>query len=345
MHYNLLGRTGLFVSELCLGTMTMGGRGYWEVIGTLGITETENLIKTFHEAGGNFIDTADGYGFGHSEELVGAALKKLGIARHEWVVATKGMLRMGPDPNNVGLSRYHITRAIDASLSRLQLDHIDLYQIHGVDALTPLEETLRALEDAQRAGKVGYIGVCNMPAWMMAKANGIADQMGWARFVSSQNYYSLAGRDLEHEIIPYTQDSGMAVLPWSPLAGGFLSGKFRANEANPEGARRSTFNFPPVNTELSYKLVEVLAGIAHEIGATIPQVALAGLMKQKGVTSVIMGAKTEAQLKDNLGASAVKDLLTADHLAAIDAASKPEVQYPYWMMERQHAARTPGNTF
>ncbi|MBT9145983.1 MAG: putative oxidoreductase [candidate division WS2 bacterium] len=212
-----------------------------------------------------------------------------------------------------------------------------------MDPLTPIEETLSALDDAQRAGKIIYTGVSNLPAWTIAKFNGIATQMGVRPFASTQNYYSLAGRDLEYDILPFANSEKVAVLPWSPLAGGFISGKFRKAQTSPEDSRRAKFDFPPVNLEKAYQIVDVLESIANELECTIAQVALAAIMVQKGVTSTIIGVKTTEQLIENLKSSEVKTKLTADHLAQIDAVSKPETIYPYWMMERQIQGRSPAN--
>ena len=228
MRYRLLGRTGLYVSEICLGTMTYGGKGRWEVVGRLGVAEAQAQIRAALEAGVNFIDTADVYSEGESEKIVGEALGNLGLPREDLVIATKVRVRMGPQPNRVGLTRVHMMNEIDASLRRLALDHIDLYQIHGVDQITPLEETLRALEDLVRSGKVRYMGLSNYAAWQIMKGLGISERKGWNRFESVQAYYSIAGRELEREIIPAALDQGLGILVWSPLAGGLLSGKFKA---------------------------------------------------------------------------------------------------------------------
>src|SRR5258708_6548919 len=245
MRYNLLGRTGLYVSELCLGAMTFGGKGFWEVVGKLGAKDVENLIGTSLDAGVNFIDSADVYSEGESETLVGGALKALGRPREQVVVATKVRGRVGPGVNEVGLSRGHIFDGINASLRRLGLDHVDLYQIHGFDPSTPIEETVRALDDVVRAGKARYVGFSNLPAWLAMKAIGFAEAHDRARFQSAQMYYSIAGRDIEREIVPMARDQGVAILPWSPLAGGLLSGKFDPDKPGPEGARRTSFDFPP----------------------------------------------------------------------------------------------------
>lgn len=338
MQYNLLGNTGLFVSELCLGTMTFGGNGFWGAIGKLQQEAVNDILKTAVDQGINFIDTANVYSFGQSEELLGQGIRDLGLSRDELVIATKVRGKMGEGKNQVGLSRYHIMQQIDASLKRLQLDHIDLYQIHGVDPLTPLEETMRGLEDVVRSGKVRYIGCSNLPAWLVMKANGIAEKNGWTKFVSTQNYYSIAGRDLEREIVPMTQDQQMAILPWSPLAGGFLSGKFTRNNKPGDDSRRASFDFPPVNQEKAYDIIDVMARIAqaHE-GASVAQVALAWLLQQPAVTSVIIGAKNTEQLLDNLKTTELK--LTGDELAELDKASANAKEYPGWMIERQGGDR------
>src|SRR5579863_9369863 len=247
MRHNPLGRTGLFVSELCLGAMTFGGKGFWEAIGKLGGGEVESLVGTALDAGVNFIDTADVYSEGESERLVGGALKALERPREQVVVATKVRGRVGPGVNQVGLSRGHIFASIDASLRRLGLDHVDLYQIHGFDPATPIEETVRALDDVVRSGKARYVGFSNLPAWLAMKAIGYAEAHGLSRFQSAQVYYSIAGRDIEREIVPMAQSEGVAILPWSPLAGGLLSGKFDPDTKGPEGARRTQFAFPPVD--------------------------------------------------------------------------------------------------
>ena len=235
MRYRAFGRTGLFVSELCLGTMTFGGKGFWTAIGKLSAAEAEAMIGASLDAGVNFIDTADGYSEGESETLVGAALASLARPRDQIVVATKVHFRMGPGVNQVGLSRGHIFAAIDASLRRLKLDYVDLYQIHAYDLDTPIEETVRALDDVVHSGKVRYVGFCNLPAWLAMKALAYADAHERARFQSAQMYYSLANREIEREVVPLAVDQGLAILPWSPLAGGLVSGKFDVDKPGPAG--------------------------------------------------------------------------------------------------------------
>lgn len=340
MRYRLLGRSGLLVSEICLGTMTYGGKGRWQPIGTLGLPDVEAQIKTAFSAGVNFIDTADVYSEGQSEELVGQALKKLAIPRDELVIATKVRIRMGPGPNQVGLSRGHIVDGIHASLRRLQLDYVDLYQIHGQDVATPMEETLRALEDLVRAGKVRYIGISNHAAWQIVKAAAISERRGWNRFESIQAYYSLAGRELEREIVPMALDQGLGILVWSPLAGGLLSGKFSADDKGPEGARRTNFDFPPVDRPRAFRCVDAMRPIAQAHGVSVARVALAWLLHRPAVASVIIGAKTTDQLSDNIAATDLR--LSDSELASLEEASRLPPEYPGWMFDRQNRDRFPG---
>jgi aryl-alcohol dehydrogenase-like predicted oxidoreductase len=340
MHYRSLGRTGLLVSEICLGTMTYGGKGRWQPIGQLGLNEVEAQVRSAFDAGVNFIDTANVYSEGDSESLLGQALKKTGIPRDELVIASKVRIRMGPGPNQVGLSRGHMLDAVDASLKRLQLDHIDLYQIHGQDLLTPMEETLRGLEDLVRSGRVRYIGVSNHAAWQIMKALGISERRGWGRFESVQAYWSLASRELEREIVPMAVDQGLGILVWSPLAGGLLSGKFTGDGKGPEDARRSKFDFPPVDRPRAFRCVEAMRGIAAAHEVSVARIALAWLLHQPAVASVIVGAKTPAQLADNIAASGLR--LDAGELRILDEASRMPPEYPAWMFARQDQDRLPG---
>jgi len=341
VRYRLLGRTGLYVSELCLGTMTYGGQGFWAQIGTLPQAAVNEQVKAAVEAGVNFIDTANVYSQGESERLLGQALKDLGLPRHELVVATKATGTMDESPNGRGQSRHHLMTALDASLKRLQLEHVDLYQLHGFDPLTPLDEVLATLNDLVRSGKVRYIGLCNMAAWQVMKGLAIAEQRGWSRFESVQAYYTLAGRDLERELVPLIEDQRLGLMVWSPLAGGLLSGKYRAGAPGPEGARRTTFDFPLVDKERAYRCVEAMRPIAERHGATVPQVALAWLLSRPAVTSVIIGAKSMAQLYDNLGAARLT--LDAEALKALDEVSALPPEYPGWMLkfQGQHRAEPP----
>jgi aryl-alcohol dehydrogenase-like predicted oxidoreductase len=339
MKYRLLGNTGVYVSELCLGAMTFGGKGFWEAIGRLGAREVEALIATSLDAGVNFIDTADVYSEGESETLVGAALASLARPRDQIVVATKVRGRTGPGANQVGLSRVHIMASIDASLRRLRLDHVDLYQIHGVDHDTPIEETVRALDDVVRSGKVRHVGFSNLPAWLAMKAIGFADAHGLARFVSAQIYYSIAGRDIERELVPFAADQHVAILPWSPLAGGLLSGKFEPGKPGPAGARRTDFDFPPVDQGRLPRVLAALREVAAAHGVSVARVALAWMLTRRFVTSVIIGAKTIEQLQDNLASTDLR--LSADQIAALDEVSALPSEYPGWMVALQHRDRRP----
>jgi aryl-alcohol dehydrogenase-like predicted oxidoreductase len=338
MRMKKLGNTGLIVSELCLGAMTFGpGVGMFSQIGQLDQGAVDDIVKAAIDGGINFIDTADVYHLGQSEIMTGQALRNLGVVRAQVVVATKVLARMGIWPNQGGLSRVHIMEAIDASLTRLKMDYLDLYQIHGADPLTPLEETLDALDDCVRAGKVRYIGLCNLPAWQIAKSLWISDRQGLKRFESVQAYYSIAGRDLEREIIPLASDQQLGILPWSPLAGGLLSGKYTRKARGPQGSRRTTFDFPPVDKERAFNVIEAMQPIAAAHGASVARVALAWLLHQPAVTSVIIGARNREQLVDNLGAAELK-LEPAD-LAALAEVSALPPEYPGWMLERQGADR------
>jgi aryl-alcohol dehydrogenase-like predicted oxidoreductase len=338
MRYRKLGNTGLIVSEMCLGAMTFGtGEGMWATVGSVSQDGVTELTKTAFDRGINFIDTADFYSAGRSEELTGLSLKKLGVARDSFVLATKVLLRMGPGHNQIGLSRYHIMEGVNASLKRLQVDHIDLYQIHGRDPFTPMEETLDALDDCVRAGKVRYLGLCNLPAWEVAKSLWISDKKNLARFESLQMYYSAVSRDIEREIVPLAQDQNLAILPWSPLSGGLLSGKFSRENEKPEGARRATFDFPPVEKERLWRLLDVMRPIAQAHGVSVARVALAWLLAQPHVTSVILGAKNPDQLLDNIAAGGLT--LSPDQLRAIGEASALPSEYPQWMVTRQSGDR------
>ncbi len=334
MRYHLLGKTGLYVSELCLGTMTFGGKGFWEAIGKLGTQEVESIVGASLDGGVNFLDTADVYSEGESEKLLGAALKSLGRPRDQVVVATKVRGRTGKGVNQVGLSRGHILASIDQSLVRLGLDHVDLYQIHGFDPVTPIEETVRALDDVVRSGKARYVGFSNLPAWLAMKAIAFAEDNGLARFQSAQMYYSIAGRDIEREVVPMAQSEGVAILPWSPLAGGLLSGKFDPDKPNPEGARRTSFDFPPVDRGRLPQVLRALRGVAEQNGVSVARVALAWQLTRPFVTSVIIGAKSKEQLHDNLAATEV--VLAPEQIAALDAASALPAEYPGWMLEFQN---------
>ena len=336
MKYNLLGNTGLKVSELCLGTMTFGGQGMWTAIGALPQDEANELVKQSVDAGINFIDTANVYSEGLSEMMTGQAIRDLGLKRDDLVIATKVRGTIGTGVNNSGLTRKHILQQANESLTRLNMDYIDLYQIHGFDPLTPIEETLEALDSLVKSGKVRYIGCSNLAAWQIMKALGVSAQQHLAKFVSLQAYYTIAGRDLEREVVSMLLDQKLGLMVWSPLAGGFLSGKY-TREANAEEGRRVNFDFPPVNKDKAFDVIDVMQEIAVAKDVTVPQIALGWLLHQPVVTSVIIGAKRPEQLQDNLKAVDLK--LTADELAQLEAVSKLSPEYPGWMIERQTADR------
>jgi aryl-alcohol dehydrogenase-like predicted oxidoreductase len=338
MRHVPLGRTGLFVSELCLGTMTFGGNeGMWGQIGQLQQSDAERLVGQALDAGINFIDTADVYAGGASEQITGQALRNLKVPRDQVVVASKVFGETGPGTNMRGLTRSHILDGCKASLRRLQLDHIDLYQVHAFDPATPIEETVRALDQLVRHGHVRYVGVSNWAAWQIVKALGISERLGLARFESLQAYYTVAGRDLEREIVPMLKSEGLGLMVWSPLAGGLLSGKYGRDQQGEQGSRRTTFDFPPVDKERAWDIIDVMRKIAQARGATVAQVALAWLLYQPQVTSVIVGAKRPEQLADNIKATELQ--LAPDDLAQLDAASKLAPEYPAWMLERQGGTR------
>lgn len=340
MRYRRLGRTGLYVSELCLGTMTFGGEGgIWSAIGGLGQDTVDEMVGKALAGGVNFIDTADVYSFGVSEKLLGQSLKNLGVKRSDVVIATKVFGQMGSGPNDRGASRGHIMDGVKASLERLGLDHIDLYQIHGNDPITPIDETVRALDDLVREGLVRYVGCSNWAAWKIAKALGVAEHRDFARFETVQAYYSIAGRDLEREIVPMAESEQVGVLVWSPLAGGLLSGKFGPGSNGPEGARRAAFDFPPVNLDRAWPCVAAMREIGEARGVSVAQIALAYVLAKPWVTSVIIGARRIDQLDDNLAAAEIA--LTAEELAQLDAVSALPSEYPGWMFERQGSGRVP----
>jgi aryl-alcohol dehydrogenase-like predicted oxidoreductase len=342
MNYRVLGRTGLKVSELCLGTMTFGENFYG--IAVVDQSNANAMVARAFDAGINLFDTADVYSYGRSEEVLGQALKELSAPRDQTIIATKVRSAMSEaatagtgDVNNVGLSRQHIFAAVEHSLRRLGTDYIDLYQVHGWDVLTPIEETVRALDDLVRQGKIRYVGCSNWSARHLMKALCLAQAHDWAGFVSLQAYYSLVGRDLEHELLPLCREENIGVLPWSPLSGGFLSGKYRRDDPLPEGARRSGFDFPPIDEARGFDAVEALAKLAEQKGATVAPVALAWLLAQPGVTSIIIGANKMSQLEDNLKAAELQ--LTAAELEVLSATTAPKPIYPQWMIERQNEGR------
>jgi aryl-alcohol dehydrogenase-like predicted oxidoreductase len=339
LKYNQLGRTGLFVSELCLGTMTFGGgTGMWQAIGALQQQEADALVRQAHEAGINFFDTADVYAEGLSEQITGQAIRNLGVPRDEILLATKVYGSTNEGPNGRGASRAHITDGVKASLKRLNMDHIDLYQIHGFDSITPIEETLRGLDDLVRHGLVRYIGVSNWAAWHIMKALGIAERLNLNKPISLQAYYTVAGRDLEREIVPLLLSEGVGLMVWSPLAGGLLSGKFTRDTKGAEGDRRTAFDFPPVNKDRAFTIIDAMRPMAESRGVSVAQIALAWLLAQRVVSSVIVGAKKPEQLTDNIAATKVT--LTEAELKNLGEVSALEREYPQWMIETQGARRT-----
>jgi aryl-alcohol dehydrogenase-like predicted oxidoreductase len=331
MKMRFLGNSGIKVSEICFGAMTFGGKGYWKVIGELEQKDANELIKLSLDSGVNFFDTADVYSEGLSEEMLG---KALGNHRKEIMLATKVRGRTGKGPNDVGLSRYHIIENCNASLKRLGSDYIDLYQIHSFDPYTPQEETLRALDDLVRAGKVRYIGASNHTGWQLMKALAISDKQNLERFITLQAYYSLVARDLENELVPLCLDQKLGILPWSPLGGGFLTGKYRKGKERPKNARRSDreSQFLQFDEEKGFDIVDELERIAKNHNATIAQAALNYLLRKPGVASVIIGARTKEQLADNLKSSDWE--MTPEEVTKLDTLSMPAKVYPYWMLER-----------
>jgi aryl-alcohol dehydrogenase-like predicted oxidoreductase len=338
MEYATLGNTGLLVSKLCLGTMTFGdGRGLFKGISAVGQAGADELVKTSIEGGINFFDTADNYTEGESEKILGQSLKNLSIPRHDVVIATKVYSRVGPGRNDVGASRSHIMDGVESSLRRLQTDHIDLYQIHANDPLTPVDETLRALDTLVQQGKARYIGCSNWQAWKIAKALGISELRNLAHFDALQAYYSIAGRDLEREIIPLLESEKIGLLVWSPLAGGLLSGKFSRKNQKPADSRRTEYDFPVVDKERAWKILDVIAPIAKAHGCSAARVSLAWLLAKPAVTSIIVGAKRVGQLQDNLAAVELK--LTQGELRRLDEISVLPPEYPGWVLPFQGADR------
>ena len=331
MKMRLLGNSGLKVSEICFGAMTFGGKGYWKVIGALEQKDVNELVKLALDGGVNFFDTADVYSEGLSEEMLGKALDS---HRKEIILATKVRGRTGKGPNDVGLSRHHIIENCNASLKRLGTDYIDLYQLHSFDPFTPQEETLRALDDLVRAGKVRYIGASNHTGWQLMKALAISDKQNLEKFITLQAYYSLVARDLENELVPLCLDQKLGILPWSPLGGGFLTGKYRKGKERPKNARRSDreSQFLQFDEEKGFDIVDELERIAKNHNATIAQAALNYLLRKPGVSSVIIGARTKEQLADNLKSSDWK--MTPEEVTKLDALSMPPKVYPYWMLQR-----------
>src|SRR5215217_4992557 len=336
MEYRQLGRSGLRVSTLTLGTMTFGGGGKFANVGSTDVDGARRQVDLCLDAGMNLFDTADVYSDGLSVEILGQALAG---RRDRVLVATKARMAMGDGPNDAGLSRHHLVRSCEASLRRLGTDHIDLFQVHEWDGVTPMEETLRALDDLVRSGKVRYVGCSNFSGWQLSKALGVSDRLGLERYASQQIYYSLQARDAEYELVPAGLDQGVGILVWSPLAGGLLSGKYRRDQQGPEGSRHLTdWNEPPVrNPEQTYDVIDALVEIGEAHGVSAAQVALAWVIGRPGVCSAVVGARTEEQLADNLGAATLE--LSAEERARLDELSAPPLIYPHWHQAKTSADR------
>jgi len=338
MQYKTLGETGLLVSTLCFGAMTFhGGAGLFKMLGASNQAEADEIVKACIDGGINFFDTADVYSEGGSEEMLGQSFLNNGVDRKDVVIATKCYGRMGPGHNDVGASRKHIIEAVEASLRRLKTDYIDLYQIHGTDPVTPIEETLRALDTLVNQGKVRYVGCSNWAAWRLQRALDISEFKNLARFDTLQAYYSIAGRELERELVPLMEHSKTGLLVWSPLAGGLLSGKFDRDNQKPANSRRSEFDFPIVDKERAWKIIDVMKPIAKEQNCTVAKIALAWLLAKPIVTSIIIGARNLKQLEDNIGSVDIK--LTAEQLKKLDEVSELPPEYPNWIINFQTTDR------
>lgn len=339
MNYKSLGNTGLMVSELCLGTMTFGDKGFFKVMGGLGQQNADELVKHAVEAGINFIDTANVYAEGLSEEITGKAIRNLGLNRDDLVLSTKVMGPMGIGPNDKGLSRKHIFRQVEASLKRLNTDYIDLYQIHGLDPLTPVEETIDSLNDLVISGKVRYIGASNMTAWSLMKALDYSKYNNRKKFISLQAYYSLATRDMERELVPLVLDQQLGLMVYSPLSGGLLSGKYKRDAKDESAGRLSNFTSTlPINSDRAFNTIDILRPMAEIKGTTIAQLSLSWLLHQQAVTCIIVGATKVSQLEDNLKSLDVR--FTEDELRELNEVSKLIPEYPVAMIESNSKIKT-----
>ncbi|MBA8795787.1 aryl-alcohol dehydrogenase-like predicted oxidoreductase [Friedmanniella endophytica] len=326
MEYRQLGRSGLMVSTLTMGTMTFGGSGNFAAIGATDIDGGRRQIDMCLDAGVNLIDTANMYSRGVSEEIVGAAIRG---RRDDVLLSTKVRFPMGEGPNDEGLSRHHILNQVEASLRRLGTDHIDIYHVHEWDGLTPMEETLQTLDTLVTSGKVRYLGISNYAAWQLMKMLALADAHGWQRFVSNQIYYTLEARDAEYELVPLSIDQGLGIMVWSPLAGGLLSGKYRRNQQASEGRHLGEWSEPPVrDQEKLYDTIELVVEIADGHGVSPAQVSLAYLLTKPGVTTLVIGARKDEQLADNLAAADL--VLTTEEIDRLDEVSAPPLTYPHW---------------
>jgi aryl-alcohol dehydrogenase-like predicted oxidoreductase len=339
MKHRLMGRTGLLVSEMCLGTNTFGGVGnpYWEPLGGLDQRAATAMVGRAVEAGINFFDTADIYAAGESEERLGRALKDIKADRSEMIVLTKGGMRMGKGVNGVGSSRAHLHSALEASLKRLGTDYVDVFMVHQWDRLTPMDETMRALDDLVMAGKVRYLGCSNFAAWQVMLANGISEREHLARFEVVEAYYSIGTREIERELVPMALNQSVGITMWGALLGGVLSGKYKRGAAMPEGTRFSGGIWMPFDQDKVFDIVDAMRPIAHAHGASVAQVALAWLLHQPAITTIVFGARTLAQLEDNIAAADI--VLTADELARLDKVSAPSSEYPTWKIAEALADR------
>jgi aryl-alcohol dehydrogenase-like predicted oxidoreductase len=339
MRYRQLGRTGLYVSEICLGTMTFGTGGngqFWDAVAKVDQAHADEMVRTAIAAGVNVFDTADVYSFGQSETILGQALANAGVRRSDIVLCTKVFARTGAGPNDCGASRVHIMAAIQHSLKRLNTDYIDIYMIHGTDVVTPVDETLRTLDDLVSSGMVRYIGLSNWHAWRIAKALGISDRRGFARFEVVQAYYSLVGRDIEHEIVDLLREESLGLMVWSPLAGGLLSGKYNPAAA-PSGGRRSWFDFPPTDRDVAERCLAAVHEVAKKYDRSPGQVALAWLLEKGVVTSIVAGANNVQQLEQNIAAINVE--LDSEDVNLLDRVGAIPLIYPGWMLERHKTMR------
>lgn len=339
MEFRQLGHSGLEVPVLCFGAGTFGGSNeFFRAWGATDVKEATGLVDICMEAGVNFFDTADIYSEGLSEEVLGEAIKHL--PREKVLISTKATFPFGEGPNNLGSSRHHLTQQIEGSLRRLKTDYIDVYHMHGFDALTPIEETLSTLDNAVRQGKVQYLAASNFSGWHLQKAIGTSRHYGWAQYVAHQIYYSLIGRDYEWELMPQAYAENIGALVWSPLGWGRLTGKIRRGQPLPEVSRlhKTAGMGPQMPDEYLYKVVDALDALAAETGKSVPQLALNWLLRKPTVSSVIIGARNEQQLRDNLVAASF--VLTPEQVARLDEASQVQIPYPYWH-QRQFLARNP----
>lgn len=339
MRNRLLGRTGLLVSEMCLGTNTFGGKGnpMWEPIGGLDVAEAAAMVARAFEGGVNFFDTANIYGGGDSERVLGQALKQAGTPRDQAIVLTKAGMKFGDGANNVGATRGHLMNALDSSLRRLEMDYVDVYMVHQFDRLTPMEESLRALDDMVRSGKVRYLGCSNFAAWQVAHALGISERERYERFEVVESYYSIAVRDIERELVPMALDRQVSIMVWGALLGGILTGKYSRDGGLPDGTRFSGGIWMPFDKDRTFNTLDVMTEIARARDVKPGQIAIAWLLAQPAITSIAFGARTLAQLDSNLAAADLR--LTPEELSKLDSVSAPSAEYPGWKLAEAFADR------